>query len=103
MSEHGRSFKKPIVLFTVGAIFCLGPLWGLLGTMLGMTRAFGRMAESTAAEPAALAADVSLAMWAMIVGWLAIPLGTVIVIAAIIWIIRIHASSPAGKAGGNTP
>ena len=99
MNEHDRSFKKPIVLLAVGTIFCLGPLWGLLGTMLGMTRAFGRMAGPTGGEPAALAGNISLALWATLAGWLAIPAGTAMLIGAVVWIIRIHARPSAGAEG----
>jgi len=51
-------------LASVSTIVRLGPLLGLLGTVASMIGAFGRIGGSQKVNPNALAADISLALWA---------------------------------------
>ncbi|MDX2035498.1 MAG: MotA/TolQ/ExbB proton channel family protein [Isosphaeraceae bacterium] len=51
-------------LASVGTIVRMGPLLGLLGTVASMIGAFGRIGGSEKVNPTALAADISLALWA---------------------------------------
>jgi biopolymer transport protein ExbB len=51
-------------LGSVSTIVRMGPLLGLLGTVASMIAAFGRIGGSEHVNPAALAADISLALWA---------------------------------------
>lgn len=46
----------------------IAPLLGLLGTILGMIAAFGRMGEGQRADPSALAGAISLSLWTTAVG-----------------------------------
>lgn len=46
----------------------MAPLAGLLGTVLGMIAAFSRLGSGDKVDPAALAGDVSLALWTTAVG-----------------------------------
>ena len=51
-------------LASIGTIVRMGPLLGLLGTVASMIGAFGRIGGSEKVNPTALAADISLALWA---------------------------------------
>ena len=51
-------------LASVSTIVRMGPLLGLLGTVASMIGAFGRIGSSEKVDPNALAADISLALWA---------------------------------------
>src|SRR3954469_6854423 len=51
-------------LASVSTIVRMGPLLGLLGTVASMIGAFGRIGGSEKVNPNALAADISLALWA---------------------------------------
>jgi len=41
-----KSRKGPISLILIGSLLVLGPLWGVMGTVIGMIRAFGDLAQS---------------------------------------------------------
>lgn len=51
-------------LATLSTIVRMGPLLGLLGTVASMIGAFGRIGGAEKVQPNALAADISLALWA---------------------------------------
>jgi len=51
-------------LASMATIVRMGPLLGLLGTVASMIGAFGRIGGSEKVNPTALAADISLALWA---------------------------------------
>ena len=51
-------------LATISTIVRMGPLLGLLGTVASMIGAFGRIGGAEKLNPNALAADISLALWA---------------------------------------
>jgi biopolymer transport protein ExbB len=51
-------------LASISTIVRMGPLLGLLGTVASMIGAFGRIGGAEKVDPRALAADISLALWA---------------------------------------
>lgn len=51
-------------LASISTIVRMGPLMGLLGTVASMIAAFGRIGGAEKVNPAALASDISLALWA---------------------------------------
>jgi biopolymer transport protein ExbB len=59
-AQELRPYQKWITYFSVLAQIC--PMLGLLGTVVGMVGAFGVLAQSGGAEPAALAGDISVAL-----------------------------------------
>jgi biopolymer transport protein ExbB len=75
--------KKWITILVVGIVLSLGPIWGLLGTVFGMTQAFGHLAESEI-EVGALSNDISLALYTTLAGLLALPIGIALIVVAII-------------------
>ena len=64
-------------LLFLGSMGTIGPLLGLLGTVVGLSRAFRHLALSGSAGPSVVAAGISEALYATITG-LAIAIPTVI-------------------------
>lgn len=83
-SAMGRR-TGPTVLLIVGIFLCLGPLWGLLVTTIGMLRTFNEVAGSKSVPPEAVAANIHFAVWATAAGLLALPFGIGTVIAGVVW------------------
>ena len=76
--------KSKLITWLVGGIIlALGPIWGMIGTVVGMVMAFGHLGQS---EPQAevLANDISLALYTTAAGWIACPIGIVIIIVSAI-------------------
>lgn len=91
--------KKPIALLIAGIVLLLGPLWGLLGTVLGMTRAFSHVDQAGSETPEMLATDVGLALWTTVIGLLVTPIGLGLVVIGIVWMTKIkqrQRNDPAG-------
>ncbi|HRQ89004.1 MAG TPA: MotA/TolQ/ExbB proton channel family protein [Bacteroidia bacterium] len=59
-----------------------GPVWGLLGTVVGMIRAFDAIAEDSAATPETLSQDIRFALVASAVGTAAGLVGAILVLTA---------------------
>lgn len=74
---------KLIVWLVVGIILALGPIWGMIGTIVGMILAFGNLAHSQP-QPEVLAGNISLALYTTVAGWIACPIGIVIIIVSAI-------------------
>ena len=86
-SHHGRKFMKECIeetgrkvvhdlerfLNTLGTIAAIGPLLGLLGTVFGMIDIFSSLKLHGAANPAALAARISVASFTTASGF-AVPI-----------------------------
>ena len=70
-----------VFALTLGIILALGPFWGLAGTILGMIRAFGEVAEAEP-EASALAGNISFAMRTTIAGFIACPFGIALIVIA---------------------
>ena len=78
-----KVMKKWIAMLIVGVLLVLGPVWGLVGTVLGMTQAFGRLAQG-APQPEDLASDISLSLYSTAAGYIVWPIGVVLVVVAAI-------------------
>ena len=66
-----------------GIALQLGTVVGLIGTIVGMVRAFGRLAESETAQPAALANDISIALYTTAAGSLVALVGIILILVAL--------------------
>jgi len=75
---------KLIIWLVVGIILALGPIWGLLGTVVGMILAFGHLQLGTNGEPEILANDIGLALYTTVAGLIACPIGIIIVVVSAI-------------------
>ncbi len=72
--------SKLIIWLVVGIILCLGPIWGAVGTVVGMMLTFAQLA-ATQSDAETVANGVSVALLTTVIGWVLCPIGigTVIV------------------------
>lgn len=82
--------KKAIVLLIIGIILALGPMWGLLGSTGGMINSFNAMAGDSPAKAEQLAESISLSLWSTGIGVVLAPIGAVIMIIAILWMVKLR-------------
>lgn len=76
--------KRTLIAWLVGGvILALGPLWGLIGSVIGMVMAFGQLAQ-TSTDTEALANDISIALYTTVAGYVVCPIGIAIIIVAAI-------------------
>ena len=66
-----------------GVVLQLGTVVGLIGTIIGMVRAFGRLAESETAQTAALANDISIALYTTAAGSVVALVGIIMILVAL--------------------
>lgn len=92
-----RSRRGPISLIIVGGLLVLGPLWGLLGTMIGMIHAFDAIKDTGQGSPERLASGISASLWATAVGLAMSPIGVALLVGGIIWIGRISKQEKASN------
>lgn len=76
-------------LLTVGIILALGPIWGILGTIVGMVMAFGHMGEEGMGKPELLANDIGVALYTTAIGFIICPIGIACIIISCIRLNRI--------------
>ena len=74
---------KLILWLFAGIILALGPIWGMIWTVVGMILAFGNLGQPQP-QAEALASNISLALYATAAGWIACPIGIVIIIVSAI-------------------
>ena len=82
----------------VGAILCSGPLWGLLGTIVGMRQTFSRLDESPL-SPEAIGPGVNLAVWSTRIGLVALALGLPTFVLCLVALLRAPKRQAGPKAG----
>jgi hypothetical protein len=75
--------KKLICWLGAGIVLAAGPVWGVIGTVIGMVLAFVNLAQSQP-QPEGLADNIRFVLYATMAGWVACPIGIVIVIVAVI-------------------
>lgn len=97
-----RSKKGPISLIVIGSLLTLGPLWGVMGTVIGMIRAFGTLNKTGPATPEHLASDISLSLWSTAAGILVSPIGLALLIGGIIWLVRVKRKQQASNEASQT-
>ncbi|MDA3874247.1 MAG: MotA/TolQ/ExbB proton channel family protein [Kiritimatiellae bacterium] len=68
---------------SVGVLFALGPLWGIIGTVLGMIVSFGALSQSPGSAET-LSSNISLAMLTTVAGLLLCPVGVALIVTALI-------------------
>ena len=90
MGKRMPSLSGPILLLVVAVLLTLGPLWGVLGTVVGMIRAFGELNQSGEASSEALASHIDFSLWTTIVGLAMSPVGIVLLVFAITWIVKVN-------------
>ncbi|MGY8643994.1 MAG: MotA/TolQ/ExbB proton channel family protein [Verrucomicrobiales bacterium] len=64
----------------IGVALFTGPIWGMLGTIVGMIRAFNTLAENEAASAEALSQDISIALVTTMIGILLGLVGAILIL-----------------------
>lgn len=78
---------KLIAWLVAGIIFALGPIWGMVATVVGMLLAFRNLGQSQP-QAQALAGNISLALYTAMAGWIASPIGLAIIIVTVIKLVK---------------
>lgn len=78
----------------VSSLLTLSPLVGLLGTFLGMTRAFRTLEATGVADPQVLSSDIGSALVSTAAGLLLLPVGLVGLTLSLFLFYRLRASTP---------
>lgn len=77
--------RGPLVCLALGIVLLVGgPLLGLLGTVLGMMRAFNDLAQQGPASPESLAGQLQVALLAAVAGLPVAAVGLVLIIVALV-------------------
>ena len=84
-----RFWKKMIWVSVIGMI--LPPLVGIVGTVIGMIRAFNQLSEQGSADPEALAGSISMSLLSTLYGLLFWIPGLIVLILSIL---RFRAYAP---------
>jgi biopolymer transport protein ExbB/TolQ len=72
----------------VGSILVLGPVWGAIGTALGMMHAFKTLGSDGISDPHALSADIGVVMETTTFGLIACPVGVVLLAICIVFLVQ---------------
>ena len=72
----------------------MSPLFGLLGTVFGMTRAFATLGNAGVSDPRALADSIGTTLLSTAIGLFLCPAGIVILVISLVFFSRLRASSP---------
>lgn len=91
-----KSRRNPHVLYWIGIGLCTGPIWGVAGTVIAMTRAFNKLG-APATSPSELAQDIHYALLATFVGLILALVGVPMVIAGRLARRRAKAKAEAGQ------
>ena len=83
--------KTGCILQIVGGTFLLlGPLWGLLLTVVGMIWAFARHGGGGPVPTETLASEVALAFYATVIGIVLFPIGVALLIRGILMLLKLN-------------
>ena len=85
-----KSRIGPISLIVIGSLLTLGPLCGVIGTVVGMMRAFGTLGGPKPPTPEHLASDISISLWSTAAGMILSPIGLVLIVVGIVWLLRVN-------------
>ncbi len=78
----------------VGSLLSLAPLFGMLGTVYGMIRAFNVLGNAGVADPRALAGHIATTLDSTAAGLFLFPFGVVILTLSIVFFARLRESTP---------
>ena len=87
--------RKWLIGAIFGALLTCAPLFGLLGTALGMAKAFHALGKSGIADPQGVTAGVHASFIATAAGLVLCPIGIILLIVSLVLLIRTGSGSPA--------
>ena len=67
----------------IGIILMLGPLWGLLGTVIGMREAFISLGQQGIGDPSHVSKSIGGVLVSSVAGLVACPIGVVLLVVCI--------------------
>ena len=82
-----KTRTKLISLLIFGVLLALGPVWGIIGTVIGMLHAFSTC-NQTSPQAETIADGVSFALYTTFVGWIAFFIGIIIIIISAVRIVN---------------
>lgn len=85
-----KSKTGPVVLIVAGGLLLTGPLWGLIGTLLGMVHAFSALGARGPASPDDLSNSIGQVLMSTVAGFLAWPFGIALLVPGLFWLARIR-------------
>jgi biopolymer transport protein ExbB/TolQ len=77
-----------------GSLLTLSPLFGLLGTVFGMTRAFATLGNTGIADPTALSNSIGTVLLSSALGLIMCPFGVILLTVSIVFYSRLRAANP---------
>lgn len=86
--------RRLIAGIVIGSLLTLGPLFGMLGTVFGMTRSFQILGSSGVTDPQALSDSIGVTLLATATGLFLFPVGILILTLSLIFFARLHVSPP---------
>lgn len=86
--------KLPVIGIVLGGLFMTGPFWGVLGTVLGMMKAFDKLADAGPGDPSHLSGAIGEVLVSTAVGVVFFGIGVVLVIASCIVLMRRRNAAP---------
>ena len=78
----------------IGSLLTLAPLFGILGTVFGMMRAFNTLGSSGVGDPAVLSADITTVLFSTAAGVFLFPVGVLILPLSLVFFLRLRTSTP---------
>ena len=91
--------KRIVAMLVAGGILALGPVWGLLGSSIGMVLAFDNLSSAGPQKDAALANNISLALLSTIGGMVACPVGVVLLVIGLVMLVKRSKAEEARRTG----
>ena len=86
--------RLTIAGMTIGALLMVSPLFGMLGTVFGMKRAFDILGMPGISDPSELSTSIGETLISTATGFLLFPLGAVILTLSLVCFLRLAPSSP---------
>ena len=81
-----KNKKLSILGVIVGSFLTLGPVWAVLGSMLGMAHALNTLGPNGIGDPQKLADSIGATIWLTTTGFLFVPIGLILLIPSIIFL-----------------
>jgi len=96
MAKSSVVVKKSLLILgiVVGSILALGPLWSMLGSMVGMSRAFDVLGSAGISDPRVLSSRIGEVLLATAAGFVACPIGVVLLVLCIVFLNKHNRAQP---------
>lgn len=89
-----KSKMLPIAGIVIGGILSLSPMFGLLGTVIGMNHAFAVLGASGVSDPRKLSDSIGHVLMFTASGLFIFPLGILILVVSIIFLVKAPRPEP---------